>query len=164
MLTARNATLDAYCQTSELSRMAQLDQRTARAGQCPHPAEPDVRLQERGSGYVESPTGLSPPGAVGPWPRLNNATPSLQLHYRAFVATTGCSVPALRVGTFALAVVAACSFSLHVDDVTKRRFSRSIRKPGRASRCLHAGCRSVGIRTSSELIPEEGSPPGFDIA
>src|SRR5216683_2475692 len=44
------------------------------------------------------------------------------------------------------------------------RFSRSIQEPGRASRCLHAGCRSVGIRTSSELIPEEGSPPGFDIA
>ena len=43
------------------------------------------------------------------------------------------------------------------------RFSRSIRKPDRASRCLHAGCRSVGIRTSSELIPEEGSSPGFDI-
>src|SRR5467141_843098 len=44
------------------------------------------------------------------------------------------------------------------------RFSRSIRQPDRASRCLHAGCRSVGIRTSSELIPEDGSPPGFDIA
>jgi hypothetical protein len=43
------------------------------------------------------------------------------------------------------------------------RFSRSIRQPSRASRCLHAGCRSVGLRTSSELIPEEGSPPGFDI-
>src|ERR1700719_3113795 len=43
------------------------------------------------------------------------------------------------------------------------RFSRSIQEPGRASRCLHAGCRSVGIITSSELIPEEGSPPGFDI-
>src|SRR5579863_7104401 len=27
-----------------------------------------------------------------------------------------------------------------------------------------AGCRSGGIRTSPELIPEEGSPPGFDIA
>src|SRR2546425_12039241 len=25
------------------------------------------------------------------------------------------------------------------------RFSRSIQEPGRASRCLHAGCRSVGI-------------------
>ena len=44
------------------------------------------------------------------------------------------------------------------------RFSRSVQEPGRASRCLHAGCRSVGIRTSTELIPEEGSPPGFDIA
>ena len=47
--------------------------------------------------------------------------------------------------------------------VTQRRFSRSVRQPDRASRCLHAGCRSVGIRTSTELIPEEGSPPGFDI-
>src|SRR5712675_1330129 len=35
------------------------------------------------------------------------------------------------------------------------RFSRSIRQPDRASRCLHAGCRSVGLRTSTELIPEE---------
>src|SRR5258706_10369152 len=43
------------------------------------------------------------------------------------------------------------------------RFSRSIQEPGRASRCLHAGCRSVGIRTSTELIPEDGSAPGFDI-
>src|SRR5208282_446563 len=30
---------------------------------------------------------------VGPRPRLNNAAPSLQPHYRAFAATTGCSVP-----------------------------------------------------------------------
>ena len=43
------------------------------------------------------------------------------------------------------------------------RFSRSVPEPGRASRCLHAGCRSVGIRTSSELVPQEGSPRGFDI-
>src|SRR5258707_13497498 len=44
------------------------------------------------------------------------------------------------------------------------RFSRSIRQPDRASRCLHAGCRSVSIRTSTELIPEEGAPPSFDVA
>jgi hypothetical protein len=43
------------------------------------------------------------------------------------------------------------------------RFSRSVRKPGRASRRLHAGCRSGRIRASPELIPEEGSPPGFGI-
>src|ERR1700675_441092 len=44
------------------------------------------------------------------------------------------------------------------------RFSRSVQEADRASRCLQAGCRSVSIRTSTELIPEEGSPPGFDIA
>ena len=44
------------------------------------------------------------------------------------------------------------------------RFSRSVPEPDRASRCLYAGCRSVGIRASSELVPQEGSPPGSDIA
>src|SRR5262245_37799561 len=34
------------------------------------------------------------------------------------------------------------------------RFARSVQKPGRASRRLHAE-----IRASPELIPEEGSPP-----
>ena len=43
------------------------------------------------------------------------------------------------------------------------RFSRSVPEPDRASRCLHAGCRSVGIRTSPELIPKVGSTLGFDI-
>src|SRR5262245_33576156 len=83
---------------------------------------------------------------------------------QAFNTTTGCSAPTLRFGTLALAVGAACGLSLHAVGVTKRRFSRSIRKPGRASRRLHAGCRSGRIRVSPELIPEEGSPPGFDIA
>ena len=43
-------------------------------------------------------------------------------------------------------------------------FLRSVQEPGRASRRLHAGCRSGGLRASPELIPEEGSPPGSDIA
>src|SRR5215471_1846849 len=42
--------------------------------------------------------------SVGPWPWLNNAAPSVQPHYRAFVPTTGCSVPVLRIGTLILAV------------------------------------------------------------
>ena len=32
----------------------------------------------------------------------------------------------------------------------------SLPEPGRASRRLHAGCRSGSIRASPELIPEEG--------
>src|SRR5712672_480933 len=43
------------------------------------------------------------------------------------------------------------------------RFSRSIQEPGRASRRLHAGCRSGSIRTSPELIPKVGPTPGSDI-
>src|SRR6516165_2946613 len=31
------------------------------------------------------------PSPVGPWPWLNNAAPSVQLHYRAFIPTTSCS-------------------------------------------------------------------------
>jgi hypothetical protein len=41
---------------------------------------------------------------VGPWFRLNNAAPLVQLHYRAFVPTTGCCVPVPRIGTLILAV------------------------------------------------------------
>ena len=43
------------------------------------------------------------------------------------------------------------------------RFSRSVPKPSRASCRLHAGCRSVSIRTSPELIPEGVPTPGSDI-
>src|SRR6266436_7089222 len=47
------------------------------------------------------------PSPVGPWPWLNNAAPSVQPHYRAFIPTTGCSAPVLRFGTLVLAVCAA---------------------------------------------------------
>ena len=50
--------------------------------------------------------------SVGPWLRQNNAAPSVQLHYRAFIPNTSCSVPVLRIGTLVLAVLAACDFSL----------------------------------------------------
>ena len=33
------------------------------AAACPHPAEADVQAPKNGSRFVESPTGLSPPGA-----------------------------------------------------------------------------------------------------
>ena len=65
--------------------------------------------------------------------------------------------PARRKFVFRAIAAIVATFALVV-------FSRSIRKPGRASRRLHAGCRSGSIRASPELIPEEGSPPGSDIA
>src|SRR5262249_13876016 len=53
--------------------------------------------------------------SVGRWSRLNNAAPSLQPHYRAFITTTGCSAPALRFGTFALVVGTTCDFYLGIE-------------------------------------------------
>ena len=47
------------------------------------------------------------PSPVGPRARLNNAAPSVQPHYRAFIPTTSCSAPVLRFGTLVLAVGAA---------------------------------------------------------
>src|SRR5204863_4127510 len=44
------------------------------------------------------------PSPVGPRSRLNNAAPSVQPHYRAFIPTTSCSAPVLRFGTLVLAV------------------------------------------------------------
>ena len=52
------------------------------------------------------------PSPVDPKPELNNAAPSVQLHYRAFLPTTGCSAPVFRIGTLILAVWAACDLSL----------------------------------------------------
>jgi hypothetical protein len=84
--------------------------------------------------------------------------PSLHSHYSRFRTTTRQSAPLRRIGTFGLAVGTACAFSHGIAD----QVLTFVPKPGRASRCLHAGCRSVVIRASSELIPEDGSPPGFD--
>src|ERR1700722_18291302 len=61
--------------------------------------------------------------------KAEQRAPSLPPHYTAFHTTTGCSVPALRIGTLALAVGAACGFSLRAVGATEHRFSRSIRKP-----------------------------------
>src|SRR5260370_2920510 len=47
-------------------------------------------------------------------PELNNATPSLQPHYGAFTATTGCSAPVPRFGTLTLVGATYLDFSLRI--------------------------------------------------
>ena len=47
-------------------------------------------------------------------PELNNATPSLQPHYRAFIPTTGRSAPVPRIGTLTLMGAAHLDFSLRI--------------------------------------------------
>src|SRR6516225_3793008 len=56
-------------------------------------------------------TGLLP-SPVDPRPELNNAAPSVQPHYRAFLPTTGCSAPVPRLGTPILAGASRWDLSL----------------------------------------------------
>jgi hypothetical protein len=102
----------------------------------------------------------APPGRT--WLVQLNADdlpPLLQPHYRAFSATTGQSAPLRRIGTFGLAVDAACAFSL---SIASKVLTFHIRAwPGFAppTRRLPPG----PSQASPRLIPEDGSPPGFDI-
>ena len=85
--------------------------------------------------------------------------PSLHEHYTRFIATTKQSAPARRIGTFGLAVQSRLRpFLWHRRQVLtfRPRAWLSLRR-------LHAGCRLGRLRASPRLIPEEGSPPGFDI-
>ena len=78
--------------------------------------------------------------------------PSLQPHYRTFVATTRQSAPLRRI-RYVLSASRwepLAPFPL----ASSARFSRSVPEPDRASRCLYAGCRSVGIRAPEEDISD----------
>ena len=56
------------------------------------------------------------PSGEASWPKFNgdDPPPSLQPHYRTFITTTRQSAPLRRIGTFGLAVVTACAFSLGI--------------------------------------------------
>ena len=87
---------------------------------------------------------------VGQWPRLNNAAPFAPAPLQDLSSLLRAApLPALRFWYF-LAPSRLRSRSWLVPSRRRRdgaqRFSRSIRKPGRASRRLHAGCHSGRIR------------------
>src|SRR6266851_4949777 len=56
----------------------------------------------------------APPVASWLAPNVGDLPPSLHEHYTRFVTTTGQSAPLRRIGTFGLAVGAACAFSLDI--------------------------------------------------
>src|SRR6266567_4715789 len=115
----------------------------------------------RATGFTSS-TGSSccQMASVGPWPRLNNAAPSVQPHYRAFIPTTGHSAPVLRIGTLVLAVLAACDLSLCIG-ATGSHVPYKSQVELRAAYMPDA--TRAGFRATPELVPGDGSTPGFDI-
>ena len=92
---------------------------------------------------------------------MDDMTPSLQLHYTAFLTTAGHSAPVPRIGTQALVGLPLGRLPSHRDD----RFPGSIHEPesDSDSRHLNAGRRSVSKQVSSELVPGQPLLPGFDV-
>jgi hypothetical protein len=66
------------------------------------------------------------PSPVDLTPGLNNAAPSLQPHYRAFITTTGRSAPVPRIGTLILVGSAYLDFSLSIGATGSRVPHRSL--------------------------------------
>ena len=93
-------------------------------------------------------------------PELNNATPSLQPHYRAFVTTTGCSAPVPRIGTLILAGASCLDVSLRIGATGSHVPRKSLPQSHAA---FMPDVARAAFRTAPELIPEDGRPSGFDI-
>jgi len=84
------------------------------------------------------------------WHELNNATPSLQFHYRTFITTTGCSAPVPRIGTLILAGTTYLDFSLRIG-------ATGSHVPHKSLSCSHAAFMPDAvwavIRPPPRLIP-----------
>ena len=91
---------------------------------------------------------------------LNNAAPSVRLHYRAFYPTASCSVPVPRIGTLALMGASHLSFSLGIG-------ATGSHVPCKSQSQSHAAFMPdviwAAIRPSPRLVPGQRHLPGFDI-
>src|ERR1019366_8848469 len=100
---------------------------------------------------------LIPARQVGNFRQQDNAAPSLHLHYKGFITTTGSSVPRSGVGILPHGV---CHLSFPL--ISETRFSRSIPEPVLSSCRLYTDCRRVRNQVSSRLILEPLTGSSFD--
>src|ERR1700722_15980294 len=109
------------------------------------------------NGFASSTELLPLPVSSGP--RLNNAVPSVQSHYRTFNPTTDDSAPVPRIGTLVLAVFAAWTSPLASERQVLTFHTRSGFAPA-----YMPGAARPGFRATAALIRGEDRTPGFDIA
>jgi len=88
----------------------------------------------------------------------NDAVPSLQPHYNAFITTTDCSAPVPRFGTQTLTGPPLEFLPSHRDD----RFSRSVSKPVLSSRHLYTGRHSDSKQVTFWIFPGIPLVSSFD--
>src|SRR5262245_10466799 len=104
------------------------------------------------------------PLPVALWPEQNNATPSLQPHYRTFITTTGCSAPVPRIGTLTLIGSTSLHFSLSIGATGSRVPHRSLVQGHAASRRMPPGQQSghpPGLSRVNEIPPVSTSSCTF---
>src|SRR6195952_3437032 len=94
---------------------------------------------------------------VGDICRQDNAAPSLHLHYKDFIATTGGSAPRCSIGILPHGV---CHLSFPFTSAT--RFSRSVPKPVLSSCRLYTDCHRARKQVSSRLVLERMVYSSFD--
>jgi hypothetical protein len=90
------------------------------------------------------------PSPVALSPEMNNATPSLQSHYRTFITTTGCSAPVPCIGTLTLIGSAYLDFSLNIRATGSRVPHRSLDQSHAA---FMPDAAWAEIRPSPRLVP-----------
>ena len=100
------------------------------------------------------------PSPVDLAPELNNAAPSVQPHYRAFIPTTSCSAPVPRIGTLALMGASHLSFSLGIGATGSHVPRKSLTQSHAA---FMPDAARAAIRPPPRLVPGQRLLPGFDI-
>jgi hypothetical protein len=107
---------------------------------------PPMASQENGfalsTGFLPSP--------VDPRSELNNAAPSLQLHYRAFITTTSCPAPVPRIGTPILAGASRLDRSLRIGATGSHVPHKS---PVQSHAAFMPDAVWAAIRTPPRLVP-----------
>ena len=107
---------------------------------------PPMASQENGfalsTGFLPSP--------VDPRAELNNAAPSLQLHYRAFITTTSCPAPVPRIGTLVLMRATHLDFSLRIGATGSHVPCKS---PVQSHAAFMPDAVWAAIRTPPRLVP-----------
>src|SRR5215469_8158660 len=102
-------------------------------------------------------TGLLP-SPVDPTPELNNAAPSLQLRYGAFVTTMGYSAPVPRIGTPILTGTARLDRSLRIGATGSHVPHKS---PAQSHAAFMPDAVWAAIRTSPRTRPGLTTSPRF---
>ena len=114
---------------------------------------PPMASQENGlalsTGFLPSP--------VDPRPELNNAAPSLQLHYRTFITTTSCPAPVPRIGTPILAGASRLDRSLRIGATGSHGPCKS---PVQVHAAFMPDAVWAAIRTPPRLVPGNDGAAG----